>query len=140
MLFSETQALTVETMYGMENTLGVRISQLRQDRGWTQKELAAKAGITQNHVSRIEKGRMTPRRATLSGIAEAFDVQIEDLEALAQVPEKNIEERLAKEDPDLAALISQIPLLSDDQKDALRVTLRSMIAYQKVRQVTGAAS
>ena len=122
----------------MDSSLGTRISQLRQDRGWTQKELATKAGITQNHVSRIEKGRMTPRRGTLKGLAEAFQVSVDDLEALATVPEKNIEERLAKEDPDLAALISQIPLLSNDQREALRVTLRSMIAYQKVRQVTSA--
>jgi transcriptional regulator with XRE-family HTH domain len=127
-------------MYGMNTTLGTRISQLRQDRGWTQKELAAKAEITQNHVSRIEKDRMQPRRSTLTGIAHAFGIEVEDLEALVQVPDKNIEERIAKDDPDLAALISQIPLLSSDQKDALRVTLRSMIAYQKVRQVTGAAS
>jgi len=127
-------------MYGTENTLGVRISQLRQDRGWTQKELAGKAGITQNHVSRIEKGRMTPRRGTLTGIAEAFGIKTEDLEALAKVPEKNIEDRLAKEDPELAALISQIPLLSDEQRDALRITLRSMVAHQKVIEFTNAAS
>lgn len=126
-------------MYGTDASLGTRIAQLRQDRGWTQKELAAKAGITQNHVSRIEKGRMIPRRGTLNALAEAFSVNVDDLEALASVPDKNIEERIAKEDPDLAALISQIPLLSDDQRDALRVTLRSMIAYQKVRQVTSAA-
>lgn len=123
-------------MYGTELSVGTRISQLRQDRGWTQKELADKAGIGSNHVSRIETGKMQPRRSTL----KTFEIDVDDLEALAQVPEKNIEERIAKEDPDLAALISQIPLLSSDQKQALRVTLRSMVAYQKVRQVTGAAS
>lgn len=140
MLFLKPEAHKLKRMYGINTTLGVRISQLRQDRGWTQKELAAKAGITQNHVSRIEKDKMQPRRGTLTGIAEAFEIQLEDLEALAQVPGRNIEDQIAKEDPDLAALISQIPLLSPDQRDALRVTLRSMIAYQKVRQVTGAAS
>lgn len=127
-------------MYGSNTTLGKRIAQLRQDRGWTQKELADKAEITQNHVSRIEKDRMKPRRATMKGLAEAFGIRVEDLEALAEVPDSNIEERLAKDDPDLAALISQIPLLSEEQKEALRVTLRSMIAHQKVLEVTRAAS
>lgn len=127
-------------MYGMEVSVGTRISQLRQDRGWTQKELADKIGIGSNHISRIETGKMTPRRATLKAFAEAFEIKLEDLEALAQVPDANVEERLAKEDPDLAALISQIPLLSEEQKEALRVMLRSMIGFQKVRQVTKAAS
>ena len=127
-------------MYGSNTTLGKRIAQLRQDRGWTQKELADKAGITQNHVSRVEKDRMKPRRSTLKGLAEAFEIRVEDLEALAEVPDTNIEERLAKDDPDLAALISQIPLLSEEQKEALRVTLRSMIAHQKVLEATRAAS
>lgn len=124
----------------MEMTVGTRISQLRQDQGWTQKEFAEKVGIGANHVSRIETGKMQPRRSTLRSIAEVFGLQLEDLEALAKVPEKNIEERLSKEDPDLAVLISQIPLLSEDQKDALRVTLRSMVAYQKMREFTKAAS
>ena len=83
---------------------------------------------------------MKPRRSTLTGIAEAFEIRVEDLEALAEVPDANIEESLAKEDPELAALISQIPLLSTEQKEALRVMLRSMVGFQKVRQVTTAAS
>jgi transcriptional regulator with XRE-family HTH domain len=127
-------------MYGMEVTIGTRISQLRQDRGWTQKELADMVGIGSNHVSRIETGKMQPRRSTMKALAEAFEINLEDLEALAQVPDTNIEERIAKDDPDLAALISQIPLLSGEQKEALRVMLRSMIGFQKVRQVTKAAS
>ena len=127
-------------MYGIEVSIGTRISQLRQDRGWTQKELAEKVGIGSNHVSRIETGKMKPRRSTMKAIADVFEISLEDLEALAQVPDRNIEERIAKDDPDLAVLISQIPLLNSEQRDALRVTLRSMIAYQKVRQVTRAAS
>ncbi len=127
-------------MYGLKKTLGLRISQLRHDRGWTQKVLADKVGIGQNHVSRIEKDKMQPRRPTLQAIANAFEIKLEDLEALAQVEGTNIEDKLAKEDPDLAALISQIPLLSSHQKEALRVTLRSMIGFQKVREFTGAAS
>tara|TARA_Y100000114_G_scaffold155648_1_gene180361 strand:- start:1389 stop:1823 length:435 start_codon:yes stop_codon:yes gene_type:complete len=135
----EAHLSRIKSMYGMEVSVGTRISQLRQDRGWTQKDLADKVGIGSNHISRIETGKMLPRRSTLKAFAEAFEIQLEDLEALAQVPDTNIEERLAKEDPDLAALISQIPLLSGEQKEALRVMLRSMIGFQKVRQVTKAA-
>ena len=125
-------------MYGLEKSLGLRISQLRQDRGWTQKDLAAKIGITANHLSRIEKDKVQPHRSTLKVVAGVFGIELDDLEALAHIAEPDITEKLAKQDPDLAALISQIPLLSEPQTEALRVFLRSMIAYQKVRQATGA--
>ena len=127
-------------MYGSTMTLGLRISRLRQEKKWTQKELASKIGITQNHVSRIEKDRMQPRRSTIKAFAEAFEIQPEDLEALASLSEEDANSKLTQEDPDLAALISQIPLLSTAQREAIRVTLRSMIAYQKVRQVTGSVT
>ncbi len=125
-------------MYGLDKSLGLRISQLRQDRGWTQKDLAAKIGITANHLSRIEKDKVQPHRSTLKVVAGVFGIELDDLEALAHIPEPDITEKLAKQDPDLAALLSQIPLLSEPQTEALRVFLRSMIAYQKVQQATGA--
>ena len=127
-------------MYGSKNTLGLRITRLRQDKGWTQKELASRAGITENQVSRIEKDKMQPRRSTIKALANAFEIGFEDLEALALISDDDASVQINQSDPDLAALISQIPLLSEQQKDALRVTLRSMIAYQKVRQATGAAA
>lgn len=125
-------------MYGLEKSLGLRISQLRQDRGWTQKDLASKIDITANHLSRIEKDKVQPHRSTLKAIAEAFGIELDDLEALARIAEPDITDKLAKQDPDLAALISQIPILNEQQTEALRVFLRSMIAYQKVRQATDA--
>ncbi len=126
-------------MYGLTKSLGLRISQLRQEKGWTQKELAQKVGISQNHVSRIEKDKMQPRHSTLKAVAEALGIDVEDLENLARVAEPNVSESLAKEDPDLAALVSQIPLLSQAQKDALKITIRSMVGYQKVREFTAAS-
>lgn len=127
-------------MYGSKNTLGLRLSRLRQDKGWTQKELAGKAGITQNQVSRIEKDKMQPRRSTIQALAAAFEIKAEDLEALALIPDDDASSTLAQEDPELAALFSQVSLLSPAQREAVRVTLRSMIAYQKVRQVTGSVA
>lgn len=127
-------------MYGSKMTLGLRVSRLRQDKGWTQKELASKVGVTQNHISRIEKDRMQPRRSTVKALAEAFEIQPDDLEALALVPDDETSTQLAQEDPELAALFSQVSILSPAQKEAVRVTLRSMIAYQKVRQVTGSVA
>lgn len=117
-------------------TIGEKIARLRREREWTQKELASRAGITQNQVSRIEKGKTQPRRSTIETVAEALEVDPEDLEHSPVFEEDNAIVKMAKEDPDLASLFAQISLLSPKQKEAIRVTLRSMISYQKVRQVT----
>lgn len=128
-------------MYGSKQTLGLIISRLRKEKGWTQKELAEKAGVTQNQVSRIEKDKMQPRRSTVQALATAFEVQADDLETLALLPPDNSRSaRLAQEDPDLAALFSQVSLLSTAQREAVRVTLRSMLACQKMREVANSAA
>ena len=118
-------------------TIGEKIARLRRERNWTQRELADKAGITQNQVSRIEKGKSRPRASTLETFAEALGVSIEDLESNPIFEEENPVAKMAQEDPEMASLFAQISLLSPKQKEAVRVTLRSMISYQKVRRVTG---
>ncbi len=117
-------------------TIGDKISQLRRERKWTQSELAERAGITQNQVSRIEKGKTRPRGSTIQGLADALGVDPEDLENNPIFEEESPVAKMAQEDPDLAALFAQISLLSPKQREAIKVTLSSMISYQKVRQVT----
>lgn len=40
----------------MENTTPTPLLKARQEKGWTQKQAASKAGIEQGHYSRIERG------------------------------------------------------------------------------------
>lgn len=117
-------------------SIGEKIAQLRRERNWTQRELADKAGVTQNQVSRIEKGKSRPRTSTLETFAEALGVSVEDLENNPIFEKENPVAQMAQEDPDMAALFAQISLLSPKQREAIKITLSSMISYQKVRQVT----
>lgn len=116
-------------------TLGQRLAQLRQARKWTQKELAAKLYMTASHISKIERDRIRPRRSTLKDFADIFEVDLEELETLAEFT--SLEEQLTEEDPDLVILLSKINLLDAEQKKALRVILTSMIGLQQIRLVTG---
>ena len=86
-----------------------------------------------NHVSRMEKDKMQPRRSTLEKIAEVFEIGVEDLLALAEKDTRVLGQQLSEEDPELAALMSQVPLLTDEQKEALRVFLRSMVTCQRLQ-------
>lgn len=59
------------------NGLAHQIRILREQRGWTQKELARRLSTTQNTISRLEDpayGRYTFR--TLLGLSKAFDVAL----------------------------------------------------------------
>jgi transcriptional regulator with XRE-family HTH domain len=56
------------------------IRELRQKRGWTQTELARKAGVKQSVLSYIESGKTKhPRIDTLSAIASALGVSVQRL-------------------------------------------------------------
>lgn len=73
---------------GEPNGLGVsldrqvfaaNIERLRQERGLTQVQLAELSGISQPHVSALERGVWEPRLATIMALARALDVQPGDL-------------------------------------------------------------
>jgi len=54
--------------------VGERVSRLRRNQGWKQKELAAQIGCSLQQVSKLERGRWVPRVSVLLRIAEAFNV------------------------------------------------------------------
>ena len=56
------------------------IRELRENRGWSQTELARRAGIRQGVLSYIENGRTkNPRIDTLAAIASALGVSVQKL-------------------------------------------------------------
>jgi transcriptional regulator with XRE-family HTH domain len=58
---------------------GERISELREQHGWTQEELATSVGITRAALSHYEKNRRKPDFETLTRLADLFDVSIDYL-------------------------------------------------------------
>jgi DNA-binding XRE family transcriptional regulator len=52
----------------------------REHMGITQKELAARIGVSQAAVAKLEKPDARPRRATLEKIAKALGISIEHLD------------------------------------------------------------
>ncbi len=60
-------------------SLGGRIRDFRETAGLTQAELSSRAGIGRVTLTRIEKGEHSPRTETLTAIARALGVDVEDL-------------------------------------------------------------
>lgn len=53
-------------------TIAIEVRRARQSMGLTQVQLAAKTGITQAEISRIEQGRYSPRLTTLYTLARVL--------------------------------------------------------------------
>lgn len=66
---------------------GNRISDLREQKGWTQEELAEKLGITRAALSHYEKNRRKPDFETLTTLADLFEVSIDFLVGRIAVPD-----------------------------------------------------
>lgn len=58
---------------------GRRIQRLRGERGWSQAELAARAGVSRPAISALETGRLVPSVASALAIARVLGVTVESL-------------------------------------------------------------
>jgi transcriptional regulator with XRE-family HTH domain len=56
----------------MANTVGQRIAELRAQKGWNQTQLAEKASLSRNAISRIEHGHTIPSVPTVEKISRAL--------------------------------------------------------------------
>jgi len=67
----------------MAGEVGRIIKRLREEVRLRQSDLAKACGVKQPNLSRIEKGRCEPRRATLARISEALGTTVETIEQAA---------------------------------------------------------
>jgi transcriptional regulator with XRE-family HTH domain len=75
---------------------GRMVRHARRSAGLTQRQLAAKAGIPQETIARIERGRVDPRISTLDRLLEAAGYGLEHLPRLGiGIDRPQIRERLA---------------------------------------------
>ncbi|MDP2288627.1 MAG: helix-turn-helix transcriptional regulator [Actinomycetota bacterium] len=56
--------------------LGEQVRGLREQRGWSQRDLAKLTGMTQPGIARFEAGGTTPTLPILQRIANAFDTTL----------------------------------------------------------------
>lgn len=63
---------------------GNTLAKLRRDRGWSQEELANRAGVSQRHISFLETGRSQPGQAALAKLARAMALKAWEQKALFQ--------------------------------------------------------
>ena len=90
----------------------IRIKELREELGLTQKELAAKIGNVQRNISNWENGSSEPDCETLVRLADVFGVTMDELFGRNEEPERG-----ALQSEPYYKLIKR---LNDRQSDALK--------------------
>lgn len=60
-------------------TIGEAMRKARQNKGWTQKQLAEESGVNMLSISFYETGRAFPSLLNLISLADALGVTLDDL-------------------------------------------------------------
>jgi len=58
---------------GLPEDMRRALKEVREKRGWTQRDLASRIGLTQTHISGIESGKIVPRYDTLLELVRILD-------------------------------------------------------------------
>lgn len=75
--FQEPEARRDYAEMFLDSSIALQIKALRQQRGWTQQELAARAGLKQSQVSAMEQASFSSwTLRTLRKLAKAFDLAL----------------------------------------------------------------
>lgn len=61
-------------MSSVKDLFGIRIKELRKEKGWTQEYLAELIEIDTRNLIKIENGQTFPRSQTLDKLVEVFEV------------------------------------------------------------------
>lgn len=69
-------------------SIGKRIQEYRQRIGLSQEQVAERAGISQNHVSRLEQGKHDPHFYTILQVAKVLNIPLDGL--VSDFSEENI--------------------------------------------------
>jgi transcriptional regulator with XRE-family HTH domain len=55
------------------------LRQLREERGWSQEQLAERADLNRSYLGEVERGRAVPSIITVSKLASALEIQLSSL-------------------------------------------------------------
>jgi transcriptional regulator with XRE-family HTH domain len=55
------------------------LRQVREERGWSQEQLAAQAGLNRSYVGEVERGRAVPSLVTVAKLAGALEMRVSSL-------------------------------------------------------------
>jgi transcriptional regulator with XRE-family HTH domain len=109
-------------------SLGGRIKELRKDRGWSQRELAARSNVSQTRLSKYENGTHQVPLGALIRIAHTLALPVDAL-----LPDMGDMPR-DPEDVQLLARLRSLVALGPEEKSVACSLLDTVLAMRELRQ------
>jgi transcriptional regulator with XRE-family HTH domain len=109
-----------------------KIKKLRQQKGWSQTQLANKMGVRSQHISRYERGNSNPSAETLSKFAEIFGVSVD---YLLSEDEENTNTYKIK-DKQLQRYFEEVDNLDEEDKNVIKNLIDAVLIRKKVKNLT----
>lgn len=109
-----------------------KIRKLRQDKGWSQTQLAKKLNIPSQNVSRYERGVFAPSTEAMAKFAEVFGVSVDYLlsEELEDAGAYKIK------DKQLQRYFEEADKLDEEDKNTIKSLIDAVLVRSKVKNLT----
>lgn len=117
-----------------EMTLGERIRRLRQERGWSQTQLARALEVHQKQISGYERGVHVPSTDVLIRLAEVFDVSLDYLALNGRTGVRGAE--IA--DRELLEKLQAIDKLSEEDRATVKAVLDTFMLKGRFQELAAA--
>lgn len=113
--------------------LAKRVAAARQRAGLTQAQLAEASGVTDETISRIERGRYEPAVSTLFRMADALEISLDHLAGEPERKGGGAARGRARLSPVVRRLRARIDLLTPDAQRALLAIAERLPAERRPR-------
>ncbi len=70
---------TIRVVAELRQAFGKRVRDLRAARGWSQEQLAERAGLHRNYVGMVERGERNPALLNIARLARVLNVSLAEL-------------------------------------------------------------
>jgi transcriptional regulator with XRE-family HTH domain len=117
-------------------SLGEKIKQLRQEKGYSQTLLEKRSGVNSKLLSKYENGRIIPTADTLRKIAEGLDISADYL-IFDNVPKDG---RCQLNDLELFERFKEVELMDSENRKMIVNLIDAVIIKTKVQQAIQPAS
>lgn len=105
---------------------GQRIKQLRKDKGWTQKELGNKIGVTYAQLNKYEGGTNAPPLDKLHALASALEINVDYLVT------GNLSDNLPLHNTRLIQRFQELESFSPEDQETVIKLIDAMIVKRRV--------
>ncbi|MGB9813487.1 MAG: helix-turn-helix domain-containing protein [Thermovenabulum sp.] len=124
----------------MKKTLGQKLRELRENKGWTQLYAAKIFGITNGALSNYERDERIPDAKMLKKFAEIYEVSLDYLldTTIPEEEEKTIDDEIneimRELGPDVTIMFYDLKGMSEEEKEQLKIFLQGLLARRKMRE------